>query len=109
MIARILATAEAAAKGILLLDNTTTADSDGCMIIGNVVGCGINGGDPLVEGITVPSDSISVMIVNNYIGGSTDNLSMTENDAGSHAINNYTYDQGEGNVAYATVDDKLPQ
>ncbi len=108
MIARILATAEAAANGILILDNTTTADSDGVMIYSNILGCGISGGDPVVAGIVVPPATISAMVVNNYIGGSTDNLSITENTAGSHAINNFTYDQGQGNVAYATIDDKLP-
>ncbi|KKN78257.1 hypothetical protein LCGC14_0351160 [marine sediment metagenome] len=95
--------------GISLLDNTTTADSDGCLVENNIVGGGIVGTTPLATGIKVASACYGVIISNNYIGGCTDNLSMTENTAAAHAFHNYTYDQGQGNVAYTTLDDKLPQ
>ena len=106
---RIITTVSAAlTMGIELVDNTTTADSDGCLIENNIVGGGINGGTPLADGISVASACIGVLISNNLVGGATDNLTMTENTAGAHAFNNFTYDQGEGNVVYANLDDKLP-
>ncbi len=95
--------------GISLLDNTTTADSDGCLVENNIVGGGIVGTTPLADGISVAAACYGVLISNNLIGGCTDNLTMTENTAAAHAFNNKTYDQGEGFVAYATLDDKLPQ
>jgi len=94
--------------GISLLDNTTTADSDGAVIHDNLVLGGINGTTPLADGISVAANCYGVGVWRNGIAGCTDNLTITENTAGAHAIDNYTYDQGEGNVAYATVDDKLP-
>jgi hypothetical protein len=93
--------------GISLLDNTTTADSDGCVIRDNLVLGGIEGTTPLATGIKVAGACYGVGIVDNRAAGCTDNLSHTANTAATHAIENATGDGRNGGAEYADTEDRL--
>lgn len=93
--------AAAITDGISLLDNTTTADSDGAMILRNVVSGGIEGGTPMATCVKVAAACIGVIIADNRVAGGTDNLSYTANTAGAHAIQNFTSDGRQGGAEYA--------
>ena len=93
--------------GISLLDNTTTADSDGAVIHDNLVLGGIEGTTPLATGISVAAACYGVGVWRNGVAGCTDNLSHTANDAATQAIDNYTADGRQPAAEYADVEDKL--
>jgi hypothetical protein len=79
--------------GISLLDNTTTADSDGALIHHNTILGGIEGTTPLADGILVAAACYGVGVVDNRVAGCTANVTVTSNTAGAQNIFNLT-DQG---------------
>lgn len=93
--------------GISLLDNTTTADSDGAVIHDNIILGGIEGTTPLATGIKVAAACYGVGIWHNAVSGCTDNLSYTANTAAAHGMENYTSDGRNGGAEYADSEDKL--
>jgi len=93
--------------GISLLDNTTTADSDGCMIHHNTVLGGIEGTTPMADGIKVAAACYGVGVWENRVSGCTTNITVTDNTAASHAIFNITGDGREGGGEWADAETYL--
>lgn len=105
---KIIKTVTAAmTDGISLLDNTTTADSDGAVIENIVVLGGIEGTTPLATGLKVAAACYGVGIINCQVSGCTDNLSYTANTAAAHEIGCLTSDGRNGGAEYADSEDKL--
>jgi len=90
--------------GISLLDNTTTANSDGALIRNNIILGGIEGTTPMADGIVVAAACYGVGVIENRVAGCTTNVTVTENTAASQSIFNLTGDGREGGGEWADAE-----
>uniref|UniRef100_A0A6M3JVA4 Pectate lyase n=1 Tax=viral metagenome TaxID=1070528 RepID=A0A6M3JVA4_9ZZZZ len=99
------------AGGILVLDNTTTADSDGCMIVDNTIMAGVTA--VMATGISVAANCLGVGIVNNMLGGlATKPVQVADGiatEGGNSIIHNFSNDVGAdaSTGEYEAVEDKV--
>lgn len=91
---------------IKLLDNTTTADSDGCIIKDNLIMGGYS--NVMEVGIYVVANVIGVGIINNVIGGLCTRSCIVESgisgQLGNSIIGNYGVDGANGTAEYADAE-----
>lgn len=93
--------------GISLLDNTTTADSDGALVHHNAIFGGIEGTTPMANGIVVAAACYGVGVYENRVAGCTANVTVTQNTAGAHSVLNLTEDQRAGGGEWADAETYL--
>jgi hypothetical protein len=93
--------------GISLLDATTVADSDGCLVHHNTILGGIEGTTPMADGIIVAAACYGVGVWDNKVAGCTTNITVTDNTAAAHAIFNITGDGREGGGEWANAETYL--